>query len=109
MPLPRQQLDGSLDDRWRLGAVGGAAALALATVLALAAVVAGLAATLAGTVVLAFTGVLGGVLSGVAQAGLGRGHLVSRAVVGRLGRYGGSTDQAGESRRQKQCIHTRKW
>ena len=45
---------------WRLGAVGGAAALALAGVLALAALVAGLAAAGALAIVLAFTGVLGG-------------------------------------------------
>ena len=72
--VPRRAigLGKELDGVGHLGAVGGAAALALATVLALAAVVAGLAAALALAIVLAFTGVLGGVVIGaaVAEAGL---------------------------------------
>ena len=57
-PLPAASAaECLLGERWLLGAVGGATALALATVLALAAVVASLAAALAFAVVFAFTGV----------------------------------------------------
>jgi len=87
--------------------VGGAAAFALAGVFALASLVAGLAAALTLAVVFALTGVLGGIVGDVAQASLdsfGRTDLGGGRLGGRLGRYGGSADQAGESCRQKQCI-----
>jgi len=89
-----------------LRAVCRAAALALAGVLALAALVAGRAATGALAIVFAFTRVLGRrrlVLARIHQARRRSGD-TCRAVGGGLGRYGGSTDQAGERRRQKQCI-----
>src|SRR5258708_27729622 len=92
-------------ERWLLGAVSRATALALAAVLAFAAVVACLAAALAFAVVFAFTGVFGSVLGGVAQASLGSLDGIDfRAVGCRLGCYGGSTDQTGESRREKESI-----
>src|SRR5580698_756850 len=96
------KLDGL---RW-LGAIGGASALALAGVLALAALVAGGAAAGSLAAVFAFTGMLRGrllVVRGVEQAGRSGGN-ACRAICGRLGRYGGSADQAGERRRQEQCI-----
>lgn len=90
------------------GAIRGAAALALATVFALTAVVAGLAASLALAIVLAFARVLGGgrvhpfvPLAGVDELGRSRLH---GGLGGRVRRHRGSTDQAGESRRQEHCI-----
>jgi len=95
-----------LDCLGHLRAVGRAAALSLAAVLALAAVVARLAAALALAVVLALTGVLGRLVR-TGQAHSSLCSLDCGAIGtggGRLGRYGGSTDQSGERRRQKQCI-----
>ena len=108
MLLPRHLWKGQLCEVGRVwfGTVGGAAALALAAVLALATLIAGFAAARTLAIVLAFTGVFRRrslIQAGEAQAGLRHGNLV-RALGGRLGRYGGSADQAGESRRQKQCI-----
>jgi hypothetical protein len=106
-PLPRPRMTERLDSLGWLGAVRGATALALAAVLALAALVASRTAAGAFTAVLALTGVFCRgvrVLRGIKQAGCGAGSL-RRTVGGRLGRYRGSTDQAGERRRQKQCIH----
>src|SRR4051812_44874653 len=99
----------SRDELDRLGhrrAIGRTAALALAAVLAFAAVVAGFAAALALAIVLAFTAVLGRLVrTGQPDPSLRRLDAGAIGTVrGRLGRYGGSTDQAGERRRQKHCI-----
>jgi len=90
-------MENCLDELRHLGAVGRAAALAFAAVLGLAAVVAGLAAALALAIVLALTGVLGGLVSaGKAQPGLCSLDAGAVGTIGgRLGRYGGSTDQTG--------------
>jgi len=91
----------------RLGAIGGATALALAAVLALTAVVVGLAPALAFTVVLAFAGML--VLVGEvdrAQASFCAGYLRFACIAGLgLGAYRGSTQDAGNCRGKNQCFH----
>ena len=85
-----------------LGAVGGAAALALAGVLAFAAVVAGLATALTLAGVLAFTGVLffhlfaGGLVGTVILSGHSR--LDARQQIGRLDACAGAGEQARDSR-----------
>ena len=85
-----------------LGAVGGAAALALAGVLAFAAVVAGLATALTLAGVLAFTGVLffyflaGGFVRAVVLGGHSR--LDARQQIGSLDACAGACEQARDSR-----------
>ena len=95
-----------LDSAGWLGAVSGAAALALAGVLALASLVAGLAAASSLAIVLALTGVLGrrGILTGAEQAGLGNSGLGVVGVRGGIGRNRRSTDQAGKGCRQQESI-----
>lgn len=89
-----------LSNRWWLGAVGCAAALALAGVLAFAAVVTGLAAALSLAIVFAFTGVLALVLieRGLSErrfarldhagAAGGRGSCLHCGCAGEQTRYG---------------------
>jgi hypothetical protein len=85
-----------------LGAVGGAAALALAGVLAFAAVVAGLATALTLAGVLAFTGVLffyflaGGLVCTVILGG--HSGLDARQQIGSLDACAGACEQARDSR-----------